>query len=192
MVEFRVETNSTLTVINKFKDQVSDLRPPLLQIAREFYRSNRFIFKLQGPGKYTDFVGEKIANTWRDPGRPDIRTRNGNFTPYQWAKVKKAWPGVNSRGYPLLRASGRLERSITQDGSPDAIKILTKQSLIIGTSVEYGIHHQFGAPKANVPMRKFLFIDASTTESTDPNLSRRSVAWTKALETYIERIIPRA
>jgi len=70
------------------------------------------------------------------------------------------------------------------------VKVITKKSLVIGTNVDYGIHHQFGAPKANVPMRKFLYIDASTTESTNPALSRRSEAWTKAIQTYIERLIP--
>ena len=190
MVTFKVEAQSILTTLEKFGDKVSDLRPPLIQIAREFYKSNKFIFKVQGPGKYTDFVGPKIAQTWKDPGRPWMRTRDGSMTAYQWAKTEAKWPGVNGRGYPLLRASGDLERSITQDGDKNAVKVITKKSLVIGTRVEYGIHHQFGAPKANVPMRKFLFIDASTTISTNPALSRRSEAWTKALETYIQRIIP--
>lgn len=190
MVEFKVETQSIFATINKFSDQVSDLRPPLIQIAREFYKSNKFIFKLQGPGKYPDFSGPKIVQTWKTPGRPWARTRDGSMTAYQWQKTQAKWPGVNAKGYPLLRASGALERSITQDGDQNAVKILTKKSLVIGTQVEYGIHHQYGAPKANVPMRKFLFIDASSTESTNPNLSRRSEAWTRALETYISRMIP--
>lgn len=190
MVEFKVETQSILTTLEKFGDKVSDLRPPLIQIAREFYKSNKFIFRLQGPGKYPPFQGKKIAQTWKTPGRPEKRTRDGSFTVYQWQKVRAKWPGVNAKGYPLLRASGVLERSITQDGDANAIKVITKKSLVIGTAVEYGIHHQFGAPKANVPMRKFLFIDASTTESTNPNLSRRSEAWTKLLQNYIERVIP--
>lgn len=190
MVTFQVETLPILTMINKFGKEISDLRPPLIQIAREFYKSNKFIFKLQGPGKYTDFVGPKIAQTWKDPGRPWMRKRDGSMTAYQWDKTQEKWPGVNSKGYPLLRASGALERSITQDGDPNSVKVLTKKSLVIGTQVEYGVHHQYGAPKANLPMRKFLFIDASTTESTNPALSRRSEAWIKAIETYMNRIIP--
>ena len=190
-MNFKVETQSILATLEKFGDQVSDLRPPLIQIAREFYKSNKFIFKVSGPGKYTDFVGPKIANTWQNPGLPQNRTRNGNMTAYQWAKTRAGHSGVNDKGYPLLRATGALERSITQDGDTNAIKVITKKSLVIGTAVEYGIHHQYGAPKNNLPMRKFLFIDASTTESINPALYRRSIAWTKALETYIERIIPK-
>ena len=188
---FQVETLPILSTINKFGDQVSDLRFPLIQIAREFYKTNKFIFKVSGPGKYADFQGPKIANTWQNPGLPRKRTRNGNMTAYQWTKTQADYEGVNRRGYPLLRATGALERSITNDGDVNAIKVITKKSLVIGTSVPYGVHHQYGAPKANVPMRKFLFIDASTTESNNPALSRRSIAWTKAIETYIERIIPK-
>jgi len=188
MVNFKVENQSVFANLSKYGEQVSDLRPPLLQIAREFYKSNKFIFDVGGPTqrKYPDFTGPKIAQTWQDPGRPWMRTRDGSMTAYQWAKTQAEWPGVNTRGYPLLRASGALERSITQDGDTNSVKVITKKSLVIGTNVEYGIHHQFGAPKANVPMRKFLFIDAST----DQRLSRRSEAWTKAIQTYIERLIP--
>lgn len=190
MVNFKVENQSVFANLSKYGEQVSDLRPPLLQIAREFYKTNKFIFKVEGPGKYPDFTGPKIAQTWQDPGRPWMRKRDGTMTAYQWAKTQAKWTGVNTRGYPLLRASGALERSITQSGDTNAVKVITKKSLVIGTNVDYGIHHQFGAPKANVPMRKFLYIDATTTESTNPALSRRSEAWTKAIQTYIERLIP--
>lgn len=193
MVTFQVETQSILATLEKFGDQVSDLRPPLIQIAREFYKSNKFIFDMRATTqkKWPTFQGPKIIQTWKNPGRPEKRTRDGSMTAYQWAKVQAEWEGVNSRGYPLLRASGTLERSITNDGDVNAIKVITEKSLVIGTRVPYGIHHQYGAPKANVPMRKFLFIDASTDISTNPALSRRSEAWTKAIQTYIERIIPK-
>jgi phage gpG-like protein len=189
MVTFKVETQSILAVLDKFQGKVSDLRPAFIQIAAEFYKTNRAIFAVSGPGKYPDFAGPKIANTWKNPGRPDKRIRNGNMTAYQWEKTQAKWKGVNERGYPLLRASGLLERSITRDNDPNSIKIITKMSLTIGTAVEYGIYHQSDEPRRKIPLRKFLFIDASTT-SSDPKLSRRSAAWTKLLQNYIERVIP--
>jgi phage gpG-like protein len=191
MVTFKVETQSILGVIEKYRDKVTDLRPAFFEIAAEFYKTNKALFTLKSSGKYPDFTGPKIANTWKDPGRPEKRTRDGNLTAYQWAKVKKEWPGVNSKGYPLLRASGLLERSITRDNDPNTVRVLTKMSLVMGTRVPYGLFHQEGAPRANVPMRQFLFIDPSTTFD-DPRLSRRSEAWTKLLKNYIERSIPNA
>jgi phage gpG-like protein len=190
MVTFKVETASITATIDRFRDKVSDLRPAFIQIAAEFYKTNRAIFKLKGPGKYTDFVGPKIANTWMNPGLPAKRIRNGNMTAYQWAKTKRRWPGVNAKGYPLLKASGVLENSITRDNDPNSVKIITKMSLILGTTVPYGIYHQSDEPrKTNLPMRKFLFIDPSTTFD-DPALSRRSEAWTKLISNYVERLIP--
>lgn len=189
MVNFKVESQSILAVLDKFQGKVSDLRPAFIQIAAEFYKSNRAIFKLKGPGKYPDFAGPKIANTWQNPGKPAQRKRNGNMTAYQWTKTQAKWPGVNEKGYPLLKASGLLEKSITRDNDPNSIKIITKMSLTIGTAVEYGIYHQSDEPRRKIPLRKFLFIDPTTTFD-DPKLSRRSEAWTKLLQNYIERLIP--
>ena len=192
MVTFKVESSSIIAAIDKYRDRVSDLRPAFIQIAAEFYKTNKAIFALKGPGKYTDFVGPKIANTWQNPGLPQKRIRNGNMTAYQWYKVKKQWPGVNAKGYPLLKASGVLQRSITRDNDPNSVKVISKMSLVLGTTVPYGIYHQSDEPrKTNLPMRKFLFIDPSTTFD-DPGLSRRSEAWTKLIQNYVERLIPNA
>lgn len=185
MVVFGVESN---TLNAKFKEALrltGDLRPAFIQIAREFYKSNKAIFALKSAGKYDDFSGPKIANTWKDPGFPERRTRNGNYTAYQWAKEKAT--GMKG-GYPLLKYSGRLEKSITGSSSEDSIQIITKDSMILGTKVPYAVYHQEGTK--NIPMRKFLFIDASTTVwAGDKQLSRRQEAWIKAIDRYINRVL---
>lgn len=187
MVEFKVESAEMQKALNDAAKQIGDLRPALIQIGREFYKANKAIFALKSAGKYTDFVGPKIANTWKDPGRPDKRIRNGNYTAYQWAKEKAT--GL-TRGYPLLKFSGKLESSITKSGDSNTVQTITKKSIVVGTKVPYGIHHQYGAPKANLPMRQFLFIDPSTTVWADSKIfSRRNKAWLEAIDSYVRRVV---
>lgn len=145
---------------------VGDLTIPFTEIAKEFYRSNRFIFKLKSKGQYEDFKGKKGED---------------GMTPYQRFKQKKT--GLN-KGYPLLKFTGRLEKSIVEPSSPDAIAIITKSSAVLGTNVEYGKFHQYGTK--NLPMRPFLFLDPSTTIYSDV-ASRRLEAWNKIINSYVMR-----
>ena len=83
MVEFNVSSQEFDAQVKRALTQVGDLRPVFLQIAREFYKTNKFIFKLKSAGQYPDFKGPIIAKTWKNPGRPDLRKRDGSMTPYQ-------------------------------------------------------------------------------------------------------------
>lgn len=188
MVTYKVESQEMQKALNDAAKKIGDLRPALIQIGREFYKANKAIFALKSAGKYTDFVGPKIANTWKNPGRPEKRIRNGNYTAYQWSKEKAT--GL-ARGYPLLKFSGRLEASITKSGDQDAIQTITKKSIVIGTRVPYGIYHQSEEPrKTNLPMRQFLFIDPSTTAWADSRIfSRRNKAWLEAIDSYVRRVL---
>lgn len=185
MVEFKVETTELQKAMNDAAKKVGDLRPALIQIGREFYKANKAIFWLKSAGKYTDFIGPKIANTWKNPGHPDKRTRNGNYTAYQWHKEQKT--GLR-KGYPLLKFTGRLEKSITTASSADSVQVITKKTIVIGTRVPYGIFHQEGTKV--LPMRQFLFIDPSTTVWADSQIfSRRNKAWLEAIDSYVRRVV---
>jgi len=188
MVKFKVSSQELQGAIDKALEQVDDLRPAFIQMAREFYKANRAIFRLKGPGLYTDFVGPKIANTWKNPGRPEKRIRNGNYTAYQWHKEKTT---KLQGGYPLLKFTGLLEKSITRETDQNTVRVISRKSLVVGTRVEYGIYHQSDEPRSsNLPMRKFLFIDPSTTAFAGaPEFSRRNTAWKKAIEKYVERVL---
>lgn len=166
---------------------VGDLRPALKLIAADFYRSEKAIFQLKSAGQYPDFKGAKVADTWSNGvrARPDKRTRLGNLTAYQNTKVKKA-QNVNGGGYPLLRFSGRLERSVTTPNSPDSIYRLSKQSIEIGTSVSYGPFHQSDAPRSKIPLRKFMFIGPESGNASDP-LSGRQARWLNILNNFVLR-----
>jgi phage gpG-like protein len=185
MVIFQVNSKEFNAKVTEAIKQVSDLRPAMIQIAREFYKTNKAIFALKSAGKYADFTGPKIANTWKNPGLPEKRTRNGNYTSYQWAKEKAT--GLK-KGYPLLKYTGALEKSITNSGDSNTINEITKSSVVLGTTIPYASFHQEGTK--NIPMRQFLFVDPSTTVwAGDKQFSRRNEAWVKAIETYVMKTL---
>lgn len=159
---------------------LGDLRIPFGDIAKDFYKSRKAIFNLKGPGQYPPFKGPKIKDLWaksRFP-RPNMRTRDGSKTSYQDWKFRKF--GFD---YPLLKATGRLERSITGPG-PDSILIIDKKVLAIGTRVPYGIYHQSDESRKKMPLRKFLFIG---NEASGADEERQLGRWAKIIETYLNR-----
>lgn len=159
---------------------VDDLRPAFNLIAKDFYRSEKAIFKLKTAGQYPDFQGPRIKDTWKDPGRPEARTRDGGKTAYQYYKLKKF--GFE---YPLLKATGALEDSVTGSSSPDSILIIDKKVLAIGTSLPYGIAHQEGL--GNMPLRKFLFIGPESAFASNKEFSGRLQRWNNIINSYILR-----
>lgn len=183
MVTYKVYSAEFDSFIKTALEQINDLRPAFIQIGREFYKANKAIFKLKGPGQYADFTGPRIAQTWKNPGRPDKRVRDGNLTAYQHAKQKAT--GL-PKGYPLLKFSGELEGSLTDETNSKTVNVVTKNSIEIGTTVSYAAFHQFGTKK--MPMRQILFIDPSTTVwAGSPVFSRRNKAWKMAIERYVLR-----
>jgi phage gpG-like protein len=150
--------------------KVRSLKPVFRGIVKEFYITNRAIFKLKSSGKYPDFKG--------------VRGRDG-MTKYQRYKNKR----VGGRGYPLLKFTGRLEESITVRGSEDAFEKITDKSLVVGTNVKYGVYHQQPERRGEImPYRPFLFLDPSTTAlAPDGSMSRRSEAWVRAIQAYVTR-----
>lgn len=167
-----------------FKD-TADLRIPFRQIARDFYRSEKAIFKLKGPGQYPDFKGTKVGKTWKNPGRPGARTRDPNLTPYQNYKLKNF-----GFIYPLLKATGDLEESLTEGGSGSILKI-DSDSLTIGTTIPYANYHQQDSPdKGNrvMPTRKFLFIGPESRFANN-NQRGRLDRWLKIINRHVEKTL---
>lgn len=186
VVKYTINSEEFDKAVKDALKNITDLTPAFIQISREFYKTQRAIFSLKSAGKYVDFVGKKIAQTWQEPGRPDKRTRNGTYTAYQWHKEKEN--GLK-KGYPLLKYTGTLEKSLTNPNDPNTINVITKKSIVMGTSVEYGVYHNSDEPrKSNLPMRPFLFLDPSTTIwAGNQQFSRRNEAWVKAIEVYTRR-----
>ena len=74
MVKFTVNSLEFDAQVARAIKAVGDLTIPFTEIAKQFYRTNRFIFALKGKGQYPDFKGEKGED---------------GMTPYQRYKQKK-------------------------------------------------------------------------------------------------------
>lgn len=74
----------------------------------------------------------------------------------------------------ILHATLRLRNSLAQRTHPDHIFRTTDDEMFVGSNVEYGVHHQFGAPRAKLPARP----PVSLTERHKRN-------WIKTLQRYL-------
>lgn len=168
--------------LKEARQVTDDLRIPLRKIAIDFYKGQKAIFGLKGPGQYPDFKGPKVKDTWKRPGNPSARTRDGNLTAYQ--NVKKKRYGFL---YPLLVATGKLGLSASTPDAEGSIYKLGKNSLQIGTSIEYGKYHQQDTRKGKkMPLRKFLFIGPEADRYyTVPAARGRLDRFVKELDSFI-------
>ncbi len=145
----------------KEASQVSqDLRIPFGLIASDFYKSNQAIFKLQSAGKYPD-LAEKTKEQ----------------------KLKKF-----GKIYPILVRTGRLANSLLGPANTGSVSNIGPLSLILGTSVEYGVYHQSDKARKKIPLRKYLFIGPeSQGNATDSNAGGkgRLQRWTAILNDHI-------
>ena len=140
------------------RQQVSDLTLPLTFIAKDWFRSNKAIFALKGPGQY-----------------PDLKPK------YKIAKQKN-WGFI----YPILLASGRLSGSLLDPKNPESINyILNKDTLVVGTKVPYGIYHQSDEPRSKIPLRKFLFIGPESQFNSNGDVAGRLTRWLGYLNGYV-------
>jgi hypothetical protein len=182
-VSYRVENDKAFQkLIDTAFKETRDLTIPFRQIVRAFYQSRKAIFKLKSAGAYPDFKGPKVQDTWKNPGRPDLRTRNGGLTAYQNIKQKQV-----GFLYPLLKSSGRLEDSVTNPNSSDAEQKIDAISLTIITKVPYANYHQQDNPDmgdAVIPTRKFFFIGGETSQS-----NRDIERYTKIINDHIVKIL---
>lgn len=114
-----------LASVREAQRTVGDLTIPLTEIGQDWMRTNQTIFTLSGPGPWKDLSG----------GRAGRNAKTGRYqspnSGYKAQKLKK-WGFI----YPILKASGALERSITQPGDPNSLfEIINGETLILGTKV---------------------------------------------------------
>lgn len=122
---------------------IDDFSIPLGDIHRHFMQSRKLIFTLKGPGKYKD------------------------LTP----RYKKAKRRKHGFIYPILKATGRLEDSITSENR-DHIGIVRPRSLTIGSAVPYAVAHNEG--RGRMPQRSFLFWGLGGKSTAHPALAKKS------------------
>jgi len=155
--------------IKKASEVSDDLRVPFGLILRDFYKSQQAIFKLKGPGQYPDFK------------------KGGSESRYAKAKFREV--GFK---YPLLVRSGALAASLLGPNNPGSISQITKLSLTIGTSIEYGIYHQSDKARSKIPLRKFLFIGPEAKRFATSEQVGRLERWQGYMTDFISKKIKEA
>lgn len=144
--------------LDRAKGLTSDLTIPLKDIARDFYRSEKAIFQLSGPGQYPD-----LSETYKERKRKEV-----GFV------------------YPILKRSGALADSVLSGSDSNAVyQILAKNTLILGTSLEYGAFHQSDSPRFKIPLRKFLFIGPEAPQFANSDQQGRLERWLNILNSFI-------
>ena len=138
--------------IQEFRLVISDFRPLFALLANDFYKDEKRIFKLKGKGQYQDLT-----------------------EPYKIQKLKK-----HGFVYPILKATGALEASLTNPSDGNAILIRKKENMLIGTSVPYAVYHHSLAARKKMPRRPLWFI-----EPTQPTGKR----WADTTDAYLEKTL---
>lgn len=151
--------------IQRAADGLGDLRIPFGQILADFYKSERAIFSLKGPGQYPPFQGKKGKD---------------GYTAYQRNKISKA--GFD---YPLLVRSGSLSASLLSAGSKGSVAMIEPLSLTIGTTIDYGKYHQSDAPRKRIPLRKFLFIGPEASQFATSEQQGRPERWMNIMNDFV-------
>ena len=151
--------------IDKALRTVSDLRFAFAEIARDWQKSNKTLFRLQGSGLYP-------------PLNP------------VYARIKENKAG---RRLPIMVGaaegggeSGRLRDSVTKANHPDSIVRITKTALIFGTKTPYGIFHQSDKPRRFLPQRKFLFIGPEAPSSAGSRVTGRLQRFKAIIENEVQ------
>lgn len=167
-------------LLDKYASRISDFRIPFGLIANHWYRGNKKIFSLKGPGLYHPLGGFN--------NQDKVRFRGAEVTKQLKAEtLKKEEVGF---AYPLLKRRGDIERSLTSKNDKGAEYFVGRQSMVLGTKVPYAIFHQSDQPRSKMPQRKMIFIDGGPAErSKDALISGRIQAWTNIIEDYAKQVL---
>jgi len=165
-----------LAGIRKLEKATNDFKIPFSSISADFYKSNRQIFTLKGPGKYQDLA----------PSSP--KGRGGVKTTSNYKQQKKRRLGFV---YPIFTgAKGTLVRSLLNKGDTNASYFLGQQTLIMGTKVKYAIYHQSDLPRKKIPQRKVIFISGGADEiALDSKAGGRLKRWIGIIDSHVEKIL---
>ena len=139
--------------------KTGDLRKPFEQISREWFKGN-LSFSNQA----------SKPNIWADY-RPKYAARKAKIMPL----------------YPMLKWTGALYRSITDQKDAYAVSRPGRFSLEVGSDIPYGMYHQYGTSK--MPTRPFVF--AGPEQITSGNVkdvsNERLDRWKDIISSWIMR-----
>lgn len=139
--------------LERARAEIKDLSPALKDISDDFYQSQESLFSLKTRGRYPDL-------------KPKTKLR------------KEAMVGFV---YPILKFSGALADSTLAPNAPGSVLVITKETVVIGSSIPYGVFHQAGTK--HLPVRKFIFSSDKQfdTEETKGRVGR----WLNILNNFV-------
>ena len=148
-------------------------------MAREWFKGNKSIFVLKGPGQYEDLSTKPFFAWWEK----DKNLRKMYLNGYRSYKAAK-WGSA----YPILFRTGRLKDSITDPRSALSVNRIEsdKKTLTLGTEVPYGIYHQSKKDRIKIPYRPFLFLGVEQIAPHDIQQNRIN-NWIKILDSYYQQ-----
>ena len=142
-------------VLARAKEAGVNLTVPFTSIAKSWFKANKSIFAGQGPGQYPDYGGltpDKIVygNITRR-----VLYKNRKFEKFGFV-------------YPMMRASGKLERSLTDPADSNSVNLIVNgTALYLGTKVEYAPYHQADGARTRMPLRPIVFMGAEQIAPTE-------------------------
>lgn len=145
MVNIKVFDKEFQKAVDQTLKNVSDLTIPFNLITQSWFKSNRSIFTLGGPGKYADL----------SPGYKRVKQAEWGFT------------------YPILKAKGDLMDSVTKPGDTNSIaQILNKKTLVLGSKDPKAEFHQLGTNR--MPARPFVLLGLEQVAPPEVNRRREA------------------
>ena len=143
-------------------NRAKNLRPAFISMAIDFYKSNRELLRLKGPGQYEDLKDS----------------------------TKRAKKRLNFKVYPILKRTGRLLGSVTKKTSPDTVFKMTGTTLTLGSSTPYGIYHQSTKSRSIIPYRPYV-INEGVRGGRSRLWESRKFRWMRILTRFVIKAIRR-
>lgn len=153
MISIQVQDEKLLAQLKRAQENAVDLKIPFKLIQESWFKTNRAIFSLSGPGKYMDLKESTKRYKTKKLGSP----------------------------YPILRMSGRLEKTLIQYG--DTANKIYSDYMLLGSSIPYAKFLQSGTKF--MPARPPVFAGGEAAAPDD--IKKRVNIWTKIVSDYITR-----
>lgn len=105
--------------VSFLRKAMDDLSPMFEQFSSDFYKTQKEILMLKGPGQYADL----------SPAYKIVKQERNNLV------------------YPILFATGKLMSTLLSREAPDAVHEIKPKSFVIGTADPIGKFHHHGTSK---------------------------------------------
>ena len=133
MNKWQVDTKRFEKILQRLLKRSDDWRPLFHTLGENFRQSRKTIFALTGPGGYKDLS----------------------------PRYKKLKESIFGDAYPILRATGVMERSIVEEGDSNNVSIVERRSFTFGSKDPILKYHNSDKPakggKRKMPQRKVIF-----------------------------------